>query len=208
VRPSRILVVEDDVLVARAFERQVSRIRPCVLTPTAEGAYDALTKNDRWSGFVIDFMLEGDTGLDVAARVRERYPETPIVIVTAHYGRRDVVNAASRLDCRLVAKPHVPRDLVGFLLDVVAYDLRQHDPELARAVRRIAKRARLSPKESAVLACCMLFESRKDVLQALGVKEQTLKTLGRRMRDKLGVDSLEAARNLVVLETESVRAGH
>jgi PAS domain S-box-containing protein len=83
--PSRILVVEDDRVVARDIQGQLSRIGHTVVGITARGeAVLPLALHLQPNLVLMDIRLEGDIdGIDAAQRIRERCG-IPVVYLTAY----------------------------------------------------------------------------------------------------------------------------
>lgn len=81
---ARVLVVDDDPVVARSIDRVLStkgyavitaRDGPEALAKLAQGSYDAV---------FTDIRMPGMDGLEVAKRIRETQPWLPVVIVTGY----------------------------------------------------------------------------------------------------------------------------
>ena len=93
--PARILVVEDDRVVARDIEQQLSRIGHVVVATTARGEDAlALARNSQPDLVLMDIRLEGTLdGIDAAQQVRE-HCHIPVVFLTA-YADDNTVQRAS-----------------------------------------------------------------------------------------------------------------
>ena len=80
----KILVVDDDPIIGKSFDRVLSRKGYLVIN-AADGA-DALSKlaNDDYDAVFTDIRMPGMSGLEVAERVRASRPWTPVVIITGH----------------------------------------------------------------------------------------------------------------------------
>ena len=83
--PSRILIVEDDRIVARDIQQQVSRIGHTVVGITARGD-DVVPLALQWQANLVlmDIRLEGDIdGIDAAQQIRENCG-IPVIYLTAY----------------------------------------------------------------------------------------------------------------------------
>jgi len=84
----KVLVVDDDPVVGKSFDRVLSGKGYAVIT--ASNAQEALNKLDAEDYDVVftDIKMPGMSGLEMAERVKERRPWLPVVIVTG-YGSPD-----------------------------------------------------------------------------------------------------------------------
>jgi PAS domain S-box-containing protein len=93
--PARILIVEDDRIVARDISQQLARIGHSVVGMTANGEEAiALAFDSRPDLILMDVRLAGTLdGVETALRIREQY-RIPVVYLTA-YADDDTVTRAS-----------------------------------------------------------------------------------------------------------------
>jgi two-component system response regulator PilR (NtrC family) len=97
--PQHLLLVDDEPAILIAFKKLLQG--PEVAVDTAESIeyaralmdeqlYDAVIADLRLSGF------SGEEGLDIIRYVKNRHPETRVVLITA-YGNQDLMNKAYNL---------------------------------------------------------------------------------------------------------------
>lgn len=112
----KVLVVDDDAVVGRSFDR--------VLTDkgydvnTALDGEEALNKCDKESYDVVftDIRMPGMNGLEVARRIKEKCPWTPVVVITG-YGTEENEAEARVLGVNgFVRKPLTPAVIEGITL--------------------------------------------------------------------------------------------
>jgi two-component system response regulator ResD len=124
--PARILVVEDEPMVAEVVERYLRRDGHDVQVVDdgrrALDAFDALEP----SLLVLDLMLPGIDGLEICRRVRAR-SQTPIIMLTARGDEQDKLHGLGLGADDYVTKPFSPRELAAR----VAAVLRRADREPA-----------------------------------------------------------------------------
>jgi CheY-like chemotaxis protein len=84
----KILVVDDDPVVGKSFDRVLSGKGYAVIT-AADGpeALDRLARED-YDAVFTDIKMPGISGIEVAARIKAERPWLPVVIVTG-YGSED-----------------------------------------------------------------------------------------------------------------------
>ena len=80
----KVLVVDDDPVVGRSFDRVLSGKGYAVIT--ASNGDEALNKlrNETYDVVFTDIKMPGMSGLEVAERIRESQPWLPVVIVTGY----------------------------------------------------------------------------------------------------------------------------
>ena len=78
----KVLVVDDDPVVGRSFDRVLSGKGYAVIT--AVSGQEALKKleTEEYDAVFTDIKMPGMSGLEVAERVKEKRPWLPVVIVT------------------------------------------------------------------------------------------------------------------------------
>lgn len=81
----KVLVVDDDPVVGKSFDRVLSREKGYVVV-TAESAAQALEKmrEQEYDVIFTDIRMPGMDGVELAQRVKARRPWTPVVIVTGY----------------------------------------------------------------------------------------------------------------------------
>jgi CheY-like chemotaxis protein len=84
----KVLVVDDDPVVGRSFDRVLSERGYAVITAAnGQEALDRMAREDYDMVFT-DIRMPGMDGIDVAAEIKARQPWMPVVIVTG-YGTAD-----------------------------------------------------------------------------------------------------------------------
>ncbi|MES1172555.1 MAG: EAL domain-containing protein [Bacteroidota bacterium] len=124
-----VLLVDDDVLVARAYERTLVKAGYAVKVSHDPVEAMELSRSDSFDVVVSDIMMPGMTGLELLRVVRERDLDVPIILMTGNPDLKGAMEAIEYGAFRYITKPV---DLSN-LLNVVARALRLH--QLAR-VRR------------------------------------------------------------------------
>jgi two-component system phosphate regulon response regulator PhoB len=160
----RLLLVEDDRALAELltwhFEREGYEV-----VRTADGEEALLLAQERMPDLVIlDWMIEGVTGIEVCRRLRRKAPtaKVPIIMLTARGEETDRIRGLETGADDYVTKPFSPRELlarVGAVLRRVrpalaGEQLVYGDIEMdttAHRVRRAGKPVQLGPTEFRLL---------------------------------------------------------
>lgn len=80
----KVLVVDDDPVIGKSFDRVLSKKGYMVIT--ARDGEEALAKlnAENYDAVFTDIKMPGMTGLEVAERVKAKRPWTPVVIITGY----------------------------------------------------------------------------------------------------------------------------
>jgi two-component system, OmpR family, response regulator ResD len=107
-----VLVVDDDETVASVVVSYLERAgHTAVRVADGFAALDALA-DQRPDLVVLDLMLPGIDGLEVCRRLREKWPELPVVMLTALAEPDDRIAGLELGADDYVTKPFSPRELV------------------------------------------------------------------------------------------------
>ena len=116
----RVLVVEDDTFVAELAAGMLSELGfDAMVTHSAKEALDRLAGGDRPKLVFSDIVMPGGiTGLELAKKVRDRFPELPILLTT---GYSEQVTASHGFP--VLQKPYELNALAGALSNVLKQEI-------------------------------------------------------------------------------------
>ncbi len=118
--PARVLVVDDEAHIGESIKKALERSGYAV-----DWAADARTAWARLEGTLPDLVLcdvrlQGDDGLQLLGRIKESYPDVPVVMITGFASIDSAVSAIKAGAADYVAKPFNPdqiRHVVGKALE-------------------------------------------------------------------------------------------
>lgn len=101
----RILIVDDDPFISDIILKclRMEGYECCVATD-AEAAIELLAQNE-FSLIISDIMMPGKSGIELLAIVREKYPDTAVIMVTAVDDRKTAIQALQLGAYGYVIKP-------------------------------------------------------------------------------------------------------
>jgi len=115
--PTRIFVVDDERIIADTLAAILSH-HGYAATPF----YDALSalaacETATPDLIISDVVMPQCSGVDLAIRIKERYPACRILLFSGHAGTMDLLQDARRLghDFEILSKPIHPKDLLAKL---------------------------------------------------------------------------------------------
>lgn len=109
----KILVVDDDPVVGKSFDRVLTRKGYAVIIAT--NGQDALEKlrNEHYDMVFTDIKMPGMSGLEVAERVKASQPWLPVVIVTGYGSEASQARAQAAGVSAFLHKPLSPEMIEG-----------------------------------------------------------------------------------------------
>ena len=111
--PKKVLVVDDDPVVGKSFDRVLSGKGYAVIT--ARNGEEALSKisNETYDVVFTDIKMPGMNGLEVAERIKASQPWLPVVIVTGYGSDAYEARAEAAGVADFLRKPLSPEMIEG-----------------------------------------------------------------------------------------------
>lgn len=116
----RVLVVDDEEIVALALREALEGIPGCEVSIASCGERALhLFVQQPFDLLITDYKMPGTDGLTLAARVRQLYPQTAVIMITAH-GGDDLYEKAARVPIqRILDKPVGIVEIRGAVLEAL-----------------------------------------------------------------------------------------
>jgi DNA-binding NarL/FixJ family response regulator len=135
---------------------------------------------------VLDLVMPGIEGLEVARQLREADPEARILILSGRDDRATIFECL-RIGVRGYQEKSTPVDEIAAAIEAVAAGTRvfsvelergalSHLGDVARQARETARAARLTPRERQVMQLIAQGLSTRQIASNLGVSERTAET--------------------------------
>jgi DNA-binding NarL/FixJ family response regulator len=220
----RVVIVEDHPLMQTALEATLERAEGFTVVGTATSGLQAepLVSRTQPDLVLLDLQLPGLDGLSCLALLRERHPQTTVVILSGVEDDELIERALSGGAAALVKKSISPADLPVLLRQVLQGSVKFATPRIARAVVTKATRESrldvvraeacgetgLTARELEVLEMVARGLPNRAVAEELFLSDQTVKRHLRKVYRKLGVaNRTEAARTAYRLGLHGVTDG-
>jgi DNA-binding NarL/FixJ family response regulator len=194
--PGGFLIVEDEPTLARTLARTFGRHGPCEVVHSMAAARDQLENHSEWTGVVLDLILPDGYGLDLLSEIRQIHGELPVLVLTGELNR-DVVNKVQTMRGEYVCKPASADNLNPFIQRALAQE-RVDDAAIGQRIEHLARQLKLTRRETELLTLSVDGLSRKELAQALGVAENTVKAQIRSLLKKSGARSLATLAQKVI----------
>jgi FixJ family two-component response regulator len=187
--PSTVFIVDDDPAVRTMVRGVAESVRlnaeGFASGPEFLGAFDP----ERPGCLVLDVRMPGMSGLELQARLRARYVQVPIIIVTAYADVDTAVRALRAGALDYMEKPLSGQVLLERIQEAVDLDRRQRQAA-SRFADFNARVVKLTPRERQVLTLIVEGRANRQIAETLSLSRKTVETHRANLISKTGVASL------------------
>ena len=188
--PGLVHVVDDDASFRTAIERRLKKAGYEVATyPSAQDLLDRLPNESEAGCILLDVRIPGLSGPELQGRLSELGSTLPIVFLTGYADVQTTVRAIKAGAEDFLTKPVSSEELLAAVERALAHhQARRSQRNKLDAVR--AHIATLTPREREVFELVIRGKTNKQVANALGATERTIKAHRHRVMEKMQVQSL------------------
>jgi DNA-binding NarL/FixJ family response regulator len=197
VKRTRLLIADDQPIFVEGVRRVLEPVADIEVVGSAESEAKVLPAiaNTQPDFVLMDFLSPSLNGLACLERVRARYPEVKIALISAQREPGVIESALRRGACAFVLKTIDPNDLAGVIHQIMngtVYRAVELAPQEAADPSRSLG---LTEREGAILGALARGLSNEAIAKELWITKQTVKFHVRNVYRKLGVSNrTEAAR--------------
>lgn len=190
----RILVVDDHAVVRQGLRLFLEPDEGLEIVGEAANGKEALEAAERLKPDVVlmDLLMPVMDGVSAIRELKKRQPDTEVVAVTSVLEDRLVVDAVQAGAMGYLLKDTDSDALIEAIYAAGRGEVRLH-PEAARRLvkemRTADMRETLTVRETEILKCIGKGQSNKEIAEALGLSELTVKTHVSRLLSKLDLSS-------------------
>ena len=188
--PGRVHVVDDDASFRTAIERLLKQAGYEVVTyPSAQHLLDRMPNESEMGCILLDVRIPGLSGPELQCRLSELGSTRPIVFLTGYPDVRTTVRAIKAGAEDFLTKPVSSEKLLQAIERAIAHH------EATRGLKGSLDMVRahigkLTPRERQVFERIIRGQTNKQVANALGSTERTVKAHRQRVMEKMQVQSL------------------
>jgi len=188
--PGVVHVVDDDASFRTAIERRLKKAGYEVTTyPSAQHLLDRLPDENRPGCILLDVRIPGLSGPELQGRLTELGSTLPIVFLTGYADVPTTVQAIKAGADDFLTKPVTSEQLLRTIKRAIAHHEATRDTKSRLDIVR-AHIAALTPREHEVFELVIRGKTNKQVANALGATERTIKAHRHRVMEKMQVQSL------------------
>jgi two-component system NarL family response regulator len=190
----RVLCVDDHAIVRDGVALVLGREHDCEVIATAASAPEAIAlfRVHRPDITLMDLRLPGMGGLEAIRTIKAEFPNAKIIVLTVYDGDEDVFSAMKAGAATYLLKDTLSADLVRAIRQVHT----GHVPMNADVAERLNSRALRTPlshREIQVLGLLADGMRNKEISDALGISEETVRVHVKNLMAKLKVSDRTAA---------------
>lgn len=186
---SLIHVVDDDPAMRASLESLLRSVGHDVLCFETAQAFAAAARPDRPGCLVLDVRLPGLSGLEFQRELGRSANPLPIVFITGHGDVPMSVAAMKAGAVEFLTKPFRDQDLLDGVHRAIALN-RQGRAKAAALAELQGRVATMTPREREILPLVAAGQMNKQIAQALGLSEVTIKVHRAQVMHKLRATSL------------------
>jgi DNA-binding NarL/FixJ family response regulator len=190
VARASVLVVDDHLLVRTGVANIISHEPDLHVVAEAANGLEALDAFDRYHPDVtlLDLRMPILEGVETVRRIRARDPNAKVIVLTTYDTDEDIARALQAGAKAYILKDISADALVACIHDVLAGKTYLAPAAAAKLAERITQ-VQLTPRELATLRLMADGRANKEIANALGISERTVKTHLGHLFEKLGVTS-------------------
>jgi DNA-binding NarL/FixJ family response regulator len=200
VERSKVLVVEDDERIRSLFEDCLATLGYQVTTASTGAQAIELIQGRLFDTVLCDIRMPEMDGLEAARKIREKFPQVGVIMLTAYDDRQFVVEAVRSGARGYVLKARDAEHLIQ-TVRLVAGGNMVIDPqlvvalaeELSQAKERDRRAETLTAREIEVLQLLAFGHTNRDIAERLYISPDTVKTHLEHIFEKLGASDRTAA---------------
>lgn len=191
--PYRLMIVDDHPMVAEGITAILESYADLEVVGTLSNGQQAVDQIDNLSPDVVlmDLNMPGMSGLSATELLRERRPETKVVILSMHDSPEYISTAMRHGAAGYVLKDSSTEEIRQAILSVVGGTnyLCAGAQSAATPAIDASERETLTNREQAILLQLAQGQSNKEVAQELNISVRTVETHRKNIKRKLGISS-------------------
>jgi DNA-binding NarL/FixJ family response regulator len=189
VKPIRIMTVDDHQVFRDGIGAMLSVQQDMILVAEAGTGMEAveLYKTHRPDVTLMDLRLPDISGLDAIERIREKFPQARVIVLTTYKGDVQALRALKAGAMGYLLKSMLRKYMLETIRAVHAGQ-RRIPPEIASELAEYAADDNLTPREIEVLQQVAMGHANKIIADRLAISEDTVKAHMKNILSKLAAN--------------------
>lgn len=192
----KVFLADDHSIVRAGLRRLIEESGDMEVVAEADDGRSALREIEKTPPdvAVIDISMPGLDGLEVISRLRDRFPQLPVLVLTMHEEGQYVVRAFEAGARGYITKQSAPEQLVNAIRKVIGGSRYLTDEAAEALAIRVARGKReqspldsLSMRELQVLRRLAMGSTNREIARMYGISIKTVDTYRLRILKKLNL---------------------
>ena len=189
VKPIRIMTVDDHQVFRDGIGAMLSAQQDMILVAEAGTGMEAveLYKTHRPDVTLMDLRLPDISGLDAIEKIREKFPQARVIVLTTYKGDVQALRALKAGAMGYLLKSMLRKYMLD-TIRAVHTGQRRIPPEIASELAEYAADDALTPREIEVLQQVAMGHANKIIADRLTISEDTVKAHMKNILSKLAAN--------------------
>jgi DNA-binding NarL/FixJ family response regulator len=118
----RVLIADDHAIVRKGLHDILRQVPEVAIVGEAGGGNEAIDRlrDERWDLVVLDITMPGENGIAVLRRIKQGWPDLPVIMLSMHADSDYVLNSLKSGAAGYLSKESAPEELVAAIRAVRA----------------------------------------------------------------------------------------
>ena len=175
----RILIIDDERPVLMTLEALLGRRGFETETAATAAAGLKALKNKPASLVLLDLQLPDVQGLEILDQIKTEWPETPVIVLTAHDTLNNAIESIKRGAYHFVSKPYAPEELLSLVEKALEkQSLIRETQKLRKRTEELEKRLELAETRSNPVFQSKSMQEIEDLINSMAPSEANVLITG------------------------------
>jgi DNA-binding NtrC family response regulator len=175
----RILIIDDERPILLTLEALLSRHNYQVETASTASGGLKILKDKSPSLVLLDLQLPDAGGLETLDQIKTEYPETQVIILTAHDTLSNAIESIKRGAYHFISKPYAPEELLSLVEKALEkQSLLRETEELREKTQQLQKRLDAAETRSMPIFKSKSMQEIDDLINAMAPSEANVLITG------------------------------
>src|SRR5438094_3826476 len=175
----RILIVDDERPILLTLEALLGRYGYQVETAATAAVGLKLLKTKPPALVLLDLQLPDAEGLQMLDQIKSEFPDTPVVILTAHDSLNNAIESIKRGAYHFISKPYAPEELLSLVEKALEkQSLLRETAELRQKTEQLEKRLEIAETRLTPIFMSKPMQKIEELINAMAPSDANVLIVG------------------------------
>jgi len=176
---SRILIIDDERPILLTLEALLGRRGYQVDTASTASQGLKLLKTKSPALVLLDLQLPDAEGLQTLEEIKRQFPDTQVIILTAHDSLHNAIESIKRGAFHFISKPYAPEELLSLAEKALEKEsLLRETEQLRRKTQQLEKRLELAETRLTPVFKSKAMQEIDELIEAMAPSEANVLIIG------------------------------